>query len=97
MKRRMAWGLFILAVFCLLLTSCGSGKEKSGELGGSKLDFADTALQFYSETIYPLPGGYAIAGIARLDSCLLLAGNREDGAVLGFTDYTDHAFRDAAR
>lgn len=89
MKRRMAWSLFILAVFCLLLTSCGSGKEKPAEFSDNKLVADDnTALQFYSETAYPLPGGYAIAGIARLDSCLLLAGNGEDGAVLGFTDYS---------
>lgn len=88
MMRKMAWGLFILAVFCLPLTSCGSGKEESGDLGNNRLGADDVTLQFYSETAYPLPGGYTIAGIARLDSCLLLAGNGAAGAALGFADYT---------
>lgn len=88
MMRKMAWGLFILAVFCLPLTSCGSGREESGDLGDSRLSADDVTLQFYAGTAYPLPGGYAIAGIARLDSCLLLAGNGAAGAALGFVDYT---------
>lgn len=86
MRSKMAWGLSLLAAFGLLLTSCGSGAEDSKGPGGSKPD-ADEALQFYSETAYPLPGGYTIAGIARLDSRLLLAGNGDGGPVLGLADY----------
>lgn len=88
MGRKMAWGLLRLAVVCLLLTACSSGVGETEELGDNKLDADDAALQFYSETAYPLPGGYTIVGISRLDNCLLLAGNGDDGAVLGFTDYS---------
>ena len=87
MRRKMAWGLFTLTVFCLLLTSCGGSMEDSEESIDNKLSADDVTLQFYSETAYPLPGGHIIVGIARLDDCLLLAGNGDGGAVLGFADY----------
>lgn len=88
MKYKSLWVLFILPLFCLLLTSCGSGAEDSGEPDEHKLAADTETLQFYSETTYPLPGGYAIAGISRLDNCLLLAGNGDNGAALGFTEYS---------
>lgn len=86
MKSKMAWHLFILAISCLLLASCSSGTKETGSK--SNPDANDTVLQFYSETVYPLPGGYDIVGIARLDNCLMLAGSGERGTVLGLVDYT---------
>lgn len=88
MRRKMTCGLLILAVLCLLLASCGSDTEERETSDGGKSNVSDAALQIYSETAYPLPGGYIIAGISRLDSRLLLAGNGDSGAVLGFMDYT---------
>lgn len=80
--------VLLLALFLLLTTACGSGAEEPEEPGGSELIADAATLQFYAETVYPLPGGYTVAGISRLDSCLMLAGNGDDTAVLGFVDYT---------
>lgn len=78
----------LLLALSLLLAGCGSGTGEPEESDGDTLGTTDTTLRFYAATAYPLPGGYTIAGISRLDSSLLLAGNGDGGAVLGLADYS---------